>query len=443
MLASRTYWNRDHAGRQLARSLRRFSMAQPVIVALTSEGVIVARQVADRLGAELDAIVVVPVTDPDEPSIVIGAVSEGGVSVIDRDACARRRLDPVEVETAVHRGVSEAKRRVLTIRSGRSLIDLTDRLVILVDDGMVTGVRMSAAVAFARRSGAARVIAAAPLGWRTAVENLQAVADEVVCPAVLSEARTVDDCYEEEEVVTDAEIAGILRLASRHEVVISVVDPHDRGWQVHSSLGVPRGAHGVVVFAHGSGSSRLSPRNQEVAASLNEAGFATVLFDLLTEEESADRSLVFDIGYLATRLVAVVDWCAQDDRLRDLPIGLFGASTGAAAALTAAARRPDRVRAVVSRGGRPDLAEPVLPSVTAPTLLIVGGDDPEVLALNEFALERIAGPSRLEVVPGATHLFEEPGALERVSLLAASWFDEFITGADRVSGSMIRYRRTS
>lgn len=443
MLASRTYWNRDHAGRQLARSLRRYSMAQPLILALTSEGVVVARQVADRLNAELDALVVVEVHHPEEATIAIGAVSEGGISVIDRDACERHGLSPSEVEASVHRGVSEAKRRVLAIRGSRTLVDLSDRLVIIVDDGIASGVRMSAAAAYARRSGASRIIAAAPVGWRTAVENLQAVADEVVCPSILTEYRPVDDCYEEEEVITDSEIASILRLAARHEVVISVVDPHDRGWQVHTTLGVPRGAHGVVVFAHGSGSSRLSPRNQEVAASLNEAGFATVLFDLLTEDESRDRSLVFDIDYLADRLLAVIDWCAQDERLRDQPIGLFGASTGAAAALTAAAQRPGGVRAVVSRGGRPDLAGRALPSVQAATLLIVGGDDDEVLRLNEEALQRLGGTSRLEVIPGATHLFEEPGALERVSRLAASWFDEFLTATERIGGSMIRYRRTS
>ena len=443
MLASQSYWNRDHAGRQLARALRRYSMAHPLILALTSEGVVVARQVAERLSAELDALVVVEVTDPNDPGVTIGAVSEGGVSMFDRNTCERQGLDPVDVEAAVHRGMSELKRRVLAIRGGRPLVDVTNRLVIVVDDGIESGVRMSSAVAYVRRAGAARVVVAAPLGWRTAVENLQTVADEVVCPAVVSEARSIDDRYEEDEVVTDSEIATILRLSSRHDVVVSVTDPHHRGWQVHSTLGIPRGAHGVVVFAHGSGSSRLSPRNQEVAASLNEAGFATVLFDLLTEDESHDRSLVFDINYLAERLIAVVDWCAQDDRLGDLPLGLFGASTGAAAALAAAARRPAVVRAVVSRGGRPDLAETSLRSVEAPTLLIVGGDDAEVLTLNEFALERLGGPARLEIIPGATHLFEEPGAMNRVSLLAASWFDEFMTVAERVSGSLIRYRRTS
>lgn len=188
-------------------------------------------------------------------------------------------------------------------------------------------------------------------------------------------------------------------------------------------LAAPPGAAGLVIFAHGSGSSRLSPRNRQVAERLADAGLATLLFDLLTVDEADDRANVFDIGLLAGRLVEAIDWA----RARfALPIGLFGASTGAAAALTAAALRPDAVAAVVSRGGRPDLAGPVLAEVTAPTLLIVGGNDEPVLGLNRWARDRLGGLSRLEIVPGATHLFEEPGALEAVSDLARDWFADHL-----------------
>jgi putative phosphoribosyl transferase len=182
---------------------------------------------------------------------------------------------------------------------------------------------------------------------------------------------------------------------------------------------------GIVLFAHGSGSSRHSPRNRRVAQQLQQAGLGTLLMDLLTaEEEQVDlrsRELRFNIGLLARRLVGAVDWLA--DRFGgELPMGLFGASTGAAAALVAAAERPSQVAAVVSRGGRPDLAGPALDRVSAPTLLIVGGADPQVLTLNRQAAERLAAPHRLEVVPGAGHLFEEPGALEEVARLAGAWF---------------------
>lgn len=189
-------------------------------------------------------------------------------------------------------------------------------------------------------------------------------------------------------------------------------------------LRAPDDAKGLVIFAHGSGSSRFSPRNQEVARALNEAGLATLLLDLLTEDEARNRANVFDIDLLAERLTQAIDWARAEPALATLPIGLFGASTGAAAALTAAASRPQAVAAVVSRGGRPDLAEAALDRVTAPTLLIVGGRDEPVIAWNQAAQRRLGGPSRLEIVPGATHLFEEPGTLEEVIELALGWFSE-------------------
>ncbi len=193
-------------------------------------------------------------------------------------------------------------------------------------------------------------------------------------------------------------------------------------------LGLPPEPRGLVVFAHGSGSSRFSPRNGYVARELREAGFATLLFDLLTAEESLDRARVFDITLLAERLLTALDWAARRPELASLPVGLFGASTGAAAALVAAAEEPGRVQAVVSRGGRPDLAGPALPRVRAPTLLIVGGEDALVLDLNRSAMRRMAAPVELAVIPGAGHLFEEPGALERVVELARDWFERWLVG---------------
>jgi pimeloyl-ACP methyl ester carboxylesterase len=195
---------------------------------------------------------------------------------------------------------------------------------------------------------------------------------------------------------------------------------------LEGDLQVPDQATGLVLFAHGSGSSRHSPRNRFVAHELQAAGLATLLLDLLTpEEEAVDQHtghLRFDIGLLAERLVAATQWAAVDVATRSLPIGYFGASTGAAAALVAAAVEPEKVHAVVSRGGRPDLAGEALPLVRAPTLLIVGGRDLTVLELNRAAMARMRTETRLEIVPGATHLFEEPGALEVVARLARDWF---------------------
>jgi len=192
------------------------------------------------------------------------------------------------------------------------------------------------------------------------------------------------------------------------------------------SLVVPRTATGVVVFAHGSGSSRLSPRNRYVATALNENGLATLLFDLLLPEEADDRNNVFDIPLLGSRVEETLSWMRSEPAVAHLSVGLFGASTGAAAALTAAAHGPDEVQAVVSRGGRPDLAGGALARVKAPTLLIVGGYDEAVIALNEQAMGELKCEKRLEIVPGATHLFEEPGTLDEVISLAAAWFVRFL-----------------
>ncbi|MES2839626.1 MAG: dienelactone hydrolase family protein [Pseudomonadota bacterium] len=191
-------------------------------------------------------------------------------------------------------------------------------------------------------------------------------------------------------------------------------------------LVIPPQALGLVMFVHGSGSGRQSPRNRWMAGEFQKLHLATLLFDLLTEEEAQDRRMVFDIDLLGQRVVEAIHWTEHHPDLAVLRLGLFGASTGAAAALAGAATRPDRVAAVVSRGGRPDLALASLPDVQAPTLLIVGGLDTDVLALNREALRQLHAPKRLEVVPGAGHLFEEPGALGSVAVFASSWFEKYL-----------------
>ena len=203
---------------------------------------------------------------------------------------------------------------------------------------------------------------------------------------------------------------------------------------LEGNLNLPGQPRGIVLFAHGSGSSRHSPRNRFVAGVLNQAGLATLLLDLLTPEEEVQDAhtahLRFDIGLLAERLVAATDWLRQTAATRSLALGYFGASTGAAAALVAAAERPDVVQAVVSRGGRPDLAGPALPLVRSATLLIVGGNDTPVIGLNREAFDRLTVPTKqLVIVPGATHLFEEPGALDQVAQLAADWFTRYLATA--------------
>jgi putative phosphoribosyl transferase len=200
------------------------------------------------------------------------------------------------------------------------------------------------------------------------------------------------------------------------------------GRELSGTMGLPRGATGMVLFAHGSGSGRFSPRNQLVARALQGAGLGTLLIDLLGDDETDDRRKVFDIELLADRVLAAALWLGHEPETRGLRLGFFGASTGAAAALVAAARRPELAAAIVSRGGRPDLARGDLPDVTAPTLLIVGGWDEDVIELNRQALALLRCPRELEIVPGATHLFPEPGALEEVARLAARWFLQHLCG---------------
>ena len=213
--------------------------------------------------------------------------------------------------------------------------------------------------------------------------------------------------------------------ATARAVMITV-----EGAALAGNLSIPTDARGIVVFAHGSGSSRNSPRNRFVADTLRAAGLATLLMDLLTEAEEAEDvrtlALRFDIGLLARRLASATDWLAQQPDVSALPVGYFGASTGAGAALVAAAERPAAVAAVVSRGGRPDLAGQSLGSVRAPTLLIVGGADEPVIEMNRDAMRQMSALAHLEIVPGATHLFEEPGALEQVATLARAWFAHYL-----------------
>jgi dienelactone hydrolase len=301
-------------------------------------------------------------------------------------------------------------------------LSLRGRTCLLVDDGLATGATMLAAVQWARQNGARRVVAAVPVGAPQTVEALSHEVDAVVCLEQPEWMSAVGLWYRDFEQVSDEEVTGLLRAAwknglERRQVVIAADDV-----ELVGDLTLPADTVGLVVFAHGSGSSRRSPRNMAVAGALNEAGIATLLFDLLTRAEELDRRNVFDIDLLAGRLESATEWLVREPAAEGKGIGYFGASTGAAAALRAAAALGTRIAAVVSRGGRPDLAGSALEEVRAPTLLIVGGADEAVLDLNREAATHLRCPHELAVVPGATHLFEEPGALERVAELARDWF---------------------
>jgi putative phosphoribosyl transferase len=306
---------------------------------------------------------------------------------------------------------------------------------LVVDDGLATGGTARAALRAVSARDPRRLILAVPVGAPESVESLREEADEVICLLEPELMWAVGLWYEHFEPTSDAEIARLLAggaadpppraLVRSSEVRIPVAG----GLQIVGDLILPEPAQGLVVFAHGSGSSRHSPRNRQVARALNERRLGTLLLDLLTVEEELHRANVFDIGLLAERLIAATRWAQAEPQLAGLPVGYFGASTGAGAALSAAAELGDRVGAVVSRGGRPDLAAARLPKVRAPVLLIVGGHDEIVIELNRDAQSQLRAPSELAIVPGATHLFEEPGALEEVSRLAGEWFEQHLIRA--------------
>ncbi|GAA2149585.1 phosphoribosyltransferase family protein [Nocardioides koreensis] len=434
--------DRADAGRQLARAVDAYRHEAPVVLGLPRGGVPVAFEVARRLRAPLDVILVRKLGVPFQPELAVGAVGEDGVVVVNRDVLASTRITDDQMHELERAGRAELESRAQRLRGTRPRVSLEDRLALVVDDGVATGATARAACQVARAHGARAVVLAVPVASSRTVADMKRELDDMVCLDTPYPFWAVGQVYRDFGQVDDAEVVALLDRATWAPDTPDAPEPvRDPGpgtprevlipapgapRPLAGILDVPTRPRGLVAFAHGSGSSRLSPRNRRVAQVLGDAGLGTLLLDLLTDAEEGDRSLVFDIEFLARRLVATCTWLREQPGCRGLPLGLFGASTGAAAALVAATDAVLDVSAVVSRGGRPDLAAGHLARVRAPTLLIVGGHDQAVLQLNRHAQERLEASS-LVVVPGATHLFEEPGALERVAALARDWFLTHLT----------------
>ena len=420
--------DRRDAGRVLARLLADLELDHPLIYALPRGGVPVGVEVANRLNAPLDLLLVRKLGAPYNPEVALGALVEGADAeiVINEDVKRASGADDAYIARVVADQRAELERRKALYLGDRRRSDPKGRTVVVVDDGLATGATMKAALIGLKRAGPARIVVALPVAPKSALEQIYDQADDIICVHPVTIFRGVGAFYRDFHQLSDEETIGLLRAAGADPV--QKAQPSNKRQVAIPPVGlagdltVPKNPKGIVLFAHGSGSSRLSPRNRFVADKLNSHGFATLLFDLLTPQEGTDRRNIFDIPLLADRVVEATIWITSEPDLEDLPLGLFGASTGAAAALVAAAELRGRVAAVVSRGGRPDMGQAFLPQVKAPTLLIVGSRDTDVIRLNEAALAELRCPKKLQIVPGAGHLFEEPGTLDAVIDHAAKWF---------------------
>jgi putative phosphoribosyl transferase len=445
--------DRSDGGRQLAAKLERYHGERPIVLGLTRGGVPVAFEVARSLGVELDIIVVRKIGAPGCPEYAIGAIAEGGAAFVRRESQLEVGLGDEDVAALAEREAVELARRVRLYRGARPMPDLGGRTVIIVDDGVATGATAHAAARAARQRGAAHVVLAAPVIAAGSEPELRQDFDDVVAVDFPEPFIAVGLWYEQFGQISDEEVLGFLQ-RSREGPRAEGGERWDGEWMgpergdppagpeeetlaipfdssvsgpgvLDADLFLPVGAKGLVMFVHGSGSTRHSPRNRFVARVMQHAGLATLLFDLLTPDEAVEdevtAQLRFDVDLLTSRVLAATRWVTALPRTRELRLGYFGASTGAAAALAAAAERPELVAAVVSRGGRPDIVPArTLERIHAPVLLVVGSRDEEVLRLNRSVLRHLAS-AELSIVPGATHLFEEPGALEAVARLAAEW----------------------
>ncbi|MEN3344128.1 MAG: putative phosphoribosyl transferase [Arthrobacter sp.] len=439
--------DRVDAGRQLGRRLAELRGQDVVVLGLPRGGVPVAFEVAAALDAPLDVIVVRKLGLPYQPELAMGAIGEGGTRVLEDQVLSHSRVGEDELQAVEEHERSVLENRVARFRMGRSRQDLTGRIAVIVDDGIATGSTARVACRVARKMGAARVIMAVPVAPAETLTSLTEP-DEVVCLATPPKFTAVGYHYRDFSPTEDEEVVLLLDAAAKRlqddpphsrnaaaagdddlgELDAEVEIP-SRAVRLHGQLHLPVPATGVVLFAHGSGSGRHSPRNRFVATVLQQAGLGTLLLDLLTPGEERDRANVFDIELLARRLSSATDWLGARADTASCRLGYFGASTGAGAALWAASEPAARTAAVVSRGGRPDLAGPRLSAVTAPTLLIVGSLDREVLELNRRAKAIMRCPNQLAVVQGATHLFEEPGTLAAAAILARDWFVSYLLDA--------------
>jgi putative phosphoribosyl transferase len=450
--------NRSSAARDLARALLKYRKQPNVVVlAVACGGVPVAAGIARELHAPLDLMLVHKLGTPAHGEVAMGAVASGGVRLVNRQIVRALEVSPQELECMAARVGTELEQCLAGFRGTRGLPALEDRCVILVDDGVSTGSTMQAAIAALRARAPARIVAAVPVGPVEAISQLRREADEVVCLATPTPFGSIGRWYEEFPEVSAEEVRRLLaerwdeeeRRASAGCVRPRQVYPEPiaqtptarvrsaSSVRLHSGTGllegtlvVPDPVQGLIVVVKGSAADPFNSRACAFAELLEEHGYATLQFNFLgTDEERADPvrdEVRSDVAQIAERLGRVLDWVAHEPHVQELPVGIFATSVGVAAALRLTAERPAAAAAIVSLSGRPELAGAFITKVTAPVLYLLGGHDERALALNVEAAVRMRTPHRVEVVPGAGALFDEPGKLAQAATHAAAWFERHL-----------------
>ncbi len=428
------FQDRTEAGRALADRLAPLVTGPCVVAPIPRGGVMVALPIVERLRAPIAMVYARKLTAPVAPELAFGAIDEDGRTVIDEATVALLALRPGDVEEIGKRVAAEIRRRMALYRVPPLARFLPGRAVVLVDDGLATGLTMRVAVAYARRHGATDITVAVPCASEQAAEVFRREADRVVSLVVDPEFAAVGAYYVDFSPVSDERVCAMLAEARRHAAP-SASDPdrlrlvfkNSRGFRLAGELLVPAGDRPcpVVVFAHGWGSGKASPRNRAVAEALLEAGIASFLFDFTGHGESEGTEADSTPAQQADDLRSALDVLESLDEVDIGRTGLVGGSSGAAVVLRVAAERP-RLRALALRSGNPEGAEDAVRRVTVPTLLVVGQHDVPTRAANEAVLAALAGPKRLEVVPGGDHLFEEPRARARAVALIVEWFREHL-----------------
>jgi putative phosphoribosyl transferase len=421
--------NRKQAGEFLAKKLLKFKNTHSIVLALPRGGVPVAAEIATALDVPMDVLIVRKIGAPFQEELAVGALCEENENPLwNTSILLNTGLEPNDLNDTIEVEQRKIRQQIKIFRAGRKLPSMKGKIAIVVDDGLATGATVTAAIDYLKKMGALQIIVAVPIAAASSARQIRRKVDELIALEEREDLFSVGSWYQDFSQVSDHEVRDLLKGHQENDeirkVTRSIGIPID---QIHldGDLTTFPSMKALIVFAHGSGSSRKSPRNQQVARELNNAGFGTLLFDLLTNQEAQDRKNIFDIEFLSNRLVSATQWIHGQPGLEEIPVGYFGASTGAGAAIRATAKLTygGHIYAIVSRGGRPDLAGQALTQVRIPTLLLVGGNDFDVIELNRQAQRHLVN-SELSIIPAATHLFEEPGTLDEVSRQAIGWFND-------------------